>query len=88
MPDYNFYYDESQHSRSLNLETIKADEFYDGFVVAIVGWDSQRESDLAAQYCEFEKKYLSPNAKELKSTGLKRAISNMDLNLYLNTTRA
>lgn len=73
MPDYNFYYDESQHSRSLNLETIKADEFYDGFVVAIVGWDSQRESDLAAQYCEFEKKYLSPNAKELKSTGLKKS---------------
>lgn len=51
MSDYNFYYDESQHSRLLNLETIKADEFYDGFVVAIVGWDSQRESDLAAQYC-------------------------------------
>lgn len=73
MSDYNFYYDESQHSRLLNLETIKADEFYDGFVVAIVGWDSQRESDLAAQYCEFEKKYLSPNAKELKSTCLKRS---------------
>lgn len=73
MSDYNFYYDESQHSRLLNLETIKADEFYDGFVVAIIGWDSQRESDLAAQYCEFEKKYLSPNAKELKSTCLKRS---------------
>lgn len=73
MSDYNFYYDESQHSRSLNLETIKADEFYDGFVVAIVGWDTRRESDLAAQYCKFEKKYLSPNAKELKSTVLKKS---------------
>lgn len=59
MSDYNFYYDESQHSRLLNLETIKADEFYDGFVVAIVGWDSQRESDLAAQYCELGVRTIS-----------------------------
>lgn len=73
MPNYAFYYDESQHSRLLNLKTITADEFYDGFVVAIVGWDVQREQDLAAKYSEFEKKYLSPNAKELKSTVLKKS---------------
>ena len=73
MPNYAFYYDESQHSRLLNLKTITADEFYDGFVVAIVGWNVHREQDLAAKYSEFENKYLSPNAKELKSTVLKKS---------------
>lgn len=73
MPNYAFYYDESQHSRLLNLRTITADEFYDGFVVAIVGWNVHREQDLAVKYSEFENKYLSPNAKELKSTVLKKS---------------
>lgn len=73
MHNYVFYYDESQHSRLLNLKTVTADEFYDGFVVAIVGWDVQRERDLAARYSAFENKYLSPGAKELKSTVLKKS---------------
>ena len=73
MPNYVFYYDESQHSRLLNFKTVIADEFYDGFVVAIVGWDERRERDLAAKYSVFENKYLSPNAKELKSTVLKKS---------------
>lgn len=54
MPNYVFYYDESQHSRLLNFKTVIADEFYDGFVVAIVGWDERRERDLAAKYSVFE----------------------------------
>ena len=86
MPNYVFYYDESQHSRLLNFKTVIADEFYDGFVVAIVGWDERRERDLAAKYSVFENKYLSPNAKELKSTVLKRASLNMGLKLYPRTT--
>ena len=57
----------------LNFKTVIADEFYDGFVVAIVGWDERRERDLAAKYSVFENKYLSPNAKELKSTVLKKS---------------
>lgn len=73
MSNYAFYYDESQHSRLLNLKTVTADEFYDGFVVAIVGWDVKREQDLAARYSAFENKYLSPSAKELKSTVLKKS---------------
>lgn len=73
MSNYAFYYDESQHSRQLNLKTVTADEFYDGFVVAIVGWDLERERDLAARYSVFENKYLSPGAKELKSTVLKKS---------------
>lgn len=73
MSNFTFYYDESQHSRLLNLKTVTADEFYDGFVVAIVGWDVKREQDLAARYSAFENKYLSPSAKELKSTVLKKS---------------
>lgn len=63
MSNFTFYYDESQHSRLLNLKTVTAEEFYDGFVVAIVGWDLERERDLAARYSAFENKYLSPALK-------------------------
>ena len=71
MSDYNFYYDEN--SRLLNLETIKADEFYDGFVVAIVNWDSQRESDLAASIVNSRKVSFSKLKELKKSTCLKRS---------------
>lgn len=87
MSNFTFYYDESQHSRLLNLKTVTADEFYDGFVVAIVGWDVKREQNLAARYSEFENKYLSPGAKELKSTVLKKSHFKYGFNLYLRTMR-
>ena len=70
MPKYKFYYDETEHSRLLNLKTITANEFYDGFVVAIVGWDERREADLGRRYTEFEARYRSPGSAELKSTVL------------------
>ena len=34
---YNFYYDESEHSRIINLSTITGETYYDNFLVAIVG---------------------------------------------------
>ena len=70
MANIKFYYDETEHSRSLNLKTITADEFYDGFVTAIVGWDEARESELEQRYRAFEERYRSPQATELKSTAL------------------
>lgn len=70
MANIKFYYDETEHSRSLNLKTITADEFYDGFVTAIVGWDEARESELEKKYRAFEEGYRSPQATELKSTAL------------------
>lgn len=72
VPKYNFYYDETEHSRSLGLRTIVADEFYDGFVTAIVGWDERDEKDLEARYVAFEERYRSPGASELKSTSLNK----------------
>lgn len=70
MANIKFYYDETEHSRSLNLKTITANEFYDGFVTAIVGWDEARESELEQRYRAFEGRYRSPQATELKSTAL------------------
>lgn len=77
MANIKFYYDETEHSRSLNLKTITADEFYDGFVTAIVGWDEARESELEKKYRAFEEGYRSPQATELKSTALAKKQSGM-----------
>lgn len=67
---FKFYYDESEHSRKLNLKTLTADEFYDGFVAVVVGWDEADEVDIEKAYFGFEQKYRSPGSKELKSTVL------------------
>lgn len=70
MTKCKFYYDETEHSRSLTLSTVTADEFYDGFVVAVIGWDESREAELERRYLAFEERYRSPGAVELKSTAL------------------
>lgn len=70
MAKCKFYYDETEHSRSLSLSTVTADEFYDGFVVAVVGWDENCEEELERRYLAFEERYRSPGAVELKSTAL------------------
>lgn len=41
---YNFYYDETEHSRKINFKTITADNYYDSFITAIVGWNDNMES--------------------------------------------
>ena len=70
MAKCKFYYDETEHSRSLTLSTVTADEFYDGFVVTVVGWDENCEAELERKYLAFEERYRSPGAAELKSTAL------------------
>lgn len=72
MFNYKFYYDETEHSRSLSCKTVVADEFYDGFVTAIVGWASRDEMELERKYTAFEMKHRSPGASELKSTSLNK----------------
>ena len=65
---YSFYYDESEHSRSIGFKTITAENFYDNFITVIVGWKSQDEQRIREQYCEFEQKYIDRHPdKELKS---------------------
>ncbi|MBQ4059491.1 MAG: hypothetical protein IJD40_11240 [Lachnospiraceae bacterium] len=69
---YNFYYDESEHSRSIGFKTITADNFYDNFITVIVGWKEENEPKLQEKYFNFEQKYINrhPNG-ELKSYTLK-----------------
>ena len=40
---YCFYYDESEHSRVINLSTVTGETYYDSFIAAIVGWRSDKE---------------------------------------------
>lgn len=69
---YNFYYDESEHSRSISFKTITAENFYDNFITVIVGWKSDDEQKIQEEYYDFEQKYRDrhPNG-ELKSDTIK-----------------
>ena len=65
---YSFYYDESEHSRSIGFKTVTAENFYDNFITVIVGWKSQNEQKIQEQYCDFEQKYIDRHPdKELKN---------------------
>lgn len=66
---YGFYYDETEHSRKINLKTLQADNYYDNFITVIVGWDEKYDSVITEKYLDFEKKYRDRKRKgELKST--------------------
>ena len=68
---HNFYYDETEHSRKINLKTLKADNYYDNFITVIVGWDEKYEPEIEEKYLAFEDKYQGRKSKgELKSTTL------------------
>ena len=73
MSTYNYYYDESEHSRKINYETIVASNYYDNFVSVIVGWTQDRENTIFCKYADFEDKYKGrkDNKGELKSTTLR-----------------
>lgn len=69
---YSFYYDESEHSRIINLSTVTGETYYDNFLTAIVGWDSEKEADIKQKYLAFEEKYAERKKKgELKSNTFK-----------------
>ena len=71
MSEYNFYYDESEHSRKINYKTITADNYYDNFITVVVGWHSEYETDIFSRYTAFEEKYKYRQSKgELKSTAI------------------
>ena len=73
MPKYNFYYDESEHSRKINYTTISASNYYDNFITMIVGW-STRNDDILQLHADFETKYADrQNCNgEIKSTMLRQ----------------
>ena len=71
---YRFYYDESEHSRKINYDTISASNYYDNFVSVIVGWPEEKEQDIFKKYLSFESTYSARKNKkgELKSDTLKQ----------------
>lgn len=74
MDTYKFYYDESEHSRKINYNTVTATNYYDNFVTVIVGWSKEKEKEAFNKYKDFESKYADRKDKngELKSTTLKQ----------------
>ena len=70
---YNFYYDESEHSREINHKTITANNYYDNFVTVFVGWDESKEELIKQKYLSFEQQYEGRKNKkgELKSKSIK-----------------
>lgn len=68
---FEFYYDETEHSRKINLNTLRASNFYDNFTTVIVGWDEKYSSEIEEKYLSFEEKYKERKSRgELKSTTL------------------
>lgn len=70
---YNFFYDETEHSRVINYSTICADNYYDNFSTVIIGWQQCKQTYIIERYQQFEDKYEERKIKgELKSITMKR----------------
>lgn len=69
---YNFFYDETEHSRKINYQTVMASNYYDNFITAIVGWPSEEDANVSEKYLAFESKYAYRKKNgELKSQTMK-----------------
>lgn len=69
---YNFFYDETEHSRKINYQTVMANNYYDNFITAIVGWSSEDDINISERYLAFEEKYNDRKKNgELKSQAIK-----------------
>ena len=69
---YHFFYDETEHSRKINYQTITASNYYDNFISVIVGWLSEDEDRIKDRYLGFETKYEFRKVNgELKSQTMK-----------------
>ena len=74
MDMYKFYYDESEHSRKINYNTVTAPNYYDNFIAVVVGWSKEKEKEVFRKYKNFENRYADRKDRngELKSTTLKQ----------------
>lgn len=70
---YLFFYDETEHSRKINYNTVSAVNYYDNFITAVIGWNQKDEKTISEKYEAFEKKYeYRKKDGELKSLSLKQ----------------
>ena len=71
---YYFFYDESEHSRSITKETITADNFSNDFIAAIIGYKDENSKSVESKYQRIESKYKTYySVDELKSSIIKKA---------------
>ena len=69
---YIFFYDETEHSRKINYETVTANNYYDNFITGIVGWKAEEDECISDRYLAFESKYAYRKKEgELKSQTMK-----------------
>ena len=69
---YMFFYDETEHSRKINYETVTANNYYDNFITGIVGWKAEDDECISDRYLAFESKYdYRKKDGELKSQTMK-----------------
>lgn len=54
---YDYYYDETEHSRKITLKTVESDNFYHSFSTAIVGCETDNVAKMNSDYAAFETKY-------------------------------
>lgn len=74
MPHFDFYYDETEHSRSIGHRTISAENYYDSFVAFIIGLSKDKKVEIEEKYLAFEKAFEHRKSDgELKSTTLRQA---------------
>lgn len=70
---YCFFYDETEHNRKINYNTVTANNYYDNFTTAIVGWSEENEVKICKRYSGFETKYEGRKINgELKSITMKQ----------------
>lgn len=47
---YVFFYDETEHSRKINYETVTANNYYDNFITGIVGWKAEDDECISDRW--------------------------------------
>lgn len=84
---YVFFYDETEHSRSITYETINAENFEPNFVVAVVGCPVNSLEYLNDKYVDLESSYKTfYSVEELKSGIIKKISIGMDYRHLQNQT--
>ena len=86
MSKYEFYYDETEHSRKINYKTVSAENYYDNFVTMIVGWSSEK-----MKFCRdmllLKKSTPTEKIAMAKSKARCSSKSNLDTDLPPSTNR-
>ena len=59
---YMFFYDETEHSRKINYETVTANNYYDNFITGIVGWKAEENKCISDRYLALDRKSTRLNS--------------------------